>query len=217
MSVVRNSGSGQQRSAPWGCRREVLWGSQLSDRGTGALTKRLPKDVIEVRLKAGGMLLCGTGTRGNRLYFDCPPVQAASTGGGRDRMCRRSELCRLICVSVGRWASAGGSGRGGGIRGWEDDSTGGRDSGLRASGINAACYSLRDRKWDRHIRSPYCHVMRGLRIGFRSAKRNRARNPQMYCTNPRASSPVLSLSNTMVFGVNGSLREASGGDGGAGP
>ena len=37
-----------------GCRREVLWGSALSDKGTGALTERLPLEVIEVQLKAGG-------------------------------------------------------------------------------------------------------------------------------------------------------------------
>ena len=58
-----------------------------------------------------------------------------------------------------------------------------------------------------------CHVMRGLRIGFRNAKRNRARSPEMYCTNHRAWSPLLSLSNSIVFGVNGSSREAFGGVG----
>ena len=63
----------------------------------------------------------------------------------------------------------------------------------------------------RHIRSPCCHVTRGLRIGFRNAKRNRS--PQMYCTNHRASPPLLSLNNSIVFGVNGSLREAFGGVG----
>ena len=134
-------------------------------------------------------------------------------GGGRDRMCWRSKLCRSICVSVGWLASAGRSGRGGGIRRWEDDSTGGRDSGLRASRINAARSSLPDREWDRHIRSPCCHVKRGLRVGFRNAKPNRARSPQMYCTNHRACSPMLSLGNSIVFGVNGSVREAFGGVG----
>ena len=128
-------------------------------------------------------------------------------------MCWRSEVCRSICVSVGWSASGGGSGRGGGIRGWDDDSTGGRDSGLSASRINVARSSLRDRKWDRHIRSPCCHVTRGLRIGFRNARRNRARSPQMYCTNHHAWPPLLSLSNFIVFGVNGSLREAFGGVG----
>ena len=160
-----------------GCRREVLWGSALSDKSTGALTERLPLEVIEVRLKARGVLLCGIGTGGNMLYFDCPPVRCASTGGQKDRMCWRSELCRSICVSV-RWsASGGGTGRGGGIRGCEDNSTGGRDSRLRVSRINASCSSLHDRKWDQHIRSPCCHVTRGLRIGFRNAKRDRARSP----------------------------------------
>ena len=163
-----------------------------------------------MRLKAGGVVLCGTSTSGNRLYFDCPPVRSASTGGGRDRMCWRSELCRSICVSVGWSASGGGSGRGGGIRGREDDSTGGRDCGLRVSRINAARSSLRDKKWDPHIRSPRCHVTRGLRIGFRNAKRNPARSPQMYGTNHHAWSPLLSLSNSILFGVNGSLREAFG-------
>ena len=99
------------------------------------------------------------------------------------------------------------------MRGWEDDSTGGRDSGLRVSRINVARSSLSDRKWDRHIRSPCCHLTRGLRIGFGNAKRNRARSPHMYCTNHRAWSPLLSLSNPIVFGVKGSLREALGGVG----
>ena len=159
------------------------------------------------------MLLCGTGTSGNRLYFDCPPVWFASTGDGRDLTCWWSELCRSICLSVGWSASGGGSGRGGGIRGWEDDSTGGRDSGFSVSRINAARSSLRDRKWDRHIRSPCCHVTRGLRSGFRNAKRNRARSPGMYCTYHHAWSPLLSFGNSIVFGVNGSLREAFGGVG----
>ena len=61
------------------CRREVLWVSALLHRCTGALTKRLPLEVIEVRLKAGWVLLCGTGNGGNRLYFDCQPVLFAST------------------------------------------------------------------------------------------------------------------------------------------
>ena len=152
------------------------------------------------------MLLCGTGTGGNRLYFDCPPVRSASKGDGRDLTCWRSELCRSICVSVGWSASAGGSGRGGGIRGSEDDSTWGRHSGFSVSRIHATRSSLRDKKWDRHIRSPGCHVTRGLRIGLRHAKRNRARGPQMYCTNHRAWSPLLSLTNSIVFGGNGSLR-----------
>ena len=159
------------------------------------------------------MLRCGTVIGGNKLYFDCPPVRSTSTGDGRDLTGWRSELCRSICVSVGWSASGGGSGRGGGIRGWEDNSTGGRDSGFSVSGINAARSSLRDTKWDRHIRSPCCHVTRGLRTGFRNAKRNRARSPQMYRTNHCAWSPVLSLSNSIVFGVNGSLREAFGGVG----
>ena len=159
------------------------------------------------------MLLCGTGTGGNRLYFDCPPVRSASTGGGRDHMCWRSELYRSICVSVGWSASGGGSGQGGGIRVWEDDSTGRRDCGLRVSLINAARSSLRDRKWDRHIQSPCCHVTRRLRIGLRNAKLNRARSPKMHCTNHRAWSPLLSLSNSIVVGVHGLLREAFGGVG----
>ena len=154
----------------------------------------------------GGVPQCGTVTGGHRLYFDCPPVRSASTGNGRDLTCWRSEGCRSICVSVGWSASGGGSGRGGGIRGWGDNSTGGRDSGFSVSRINAARSLLRDRKWDRHIRSPCCHVTRGLRT-------NRARSPQMYCTNHRARSPLLSLSNSIVCGVNGSLREAFGGVG----
>ena len=140
-------------------------------------------------------------------------MRSVSTGNGRDLTCWRSELCRSIYVSVGWSASGGGSGRGGGIRGWEDNSTGGRDSGFIVSRINAARSSLRDRKWDRHIRSPGCHVTRGLRIGFRNAKRNHARSPQIYCMNHRAWSPLLSLSNPILFGVNGSLREAFGGVG----
>ena len=104
--------------------REVLGGIALSDKGTGALTELLPLKVIEVRLKAGGVLLCGTGTGGNRMYFDCPPVRSASTGGRRDRMCWRSEVCQSIYVSVGWSASGGGSGRGGGIWAWEDNSIG---------------------------------------------------------------------------------------------
>ena len=159
------------------------------------------------------MLLCGTVTGGNRLYCDCPRVRSAYAGDGRDLACWRSEFCRSICVSVGWSASGGGIGRGGGIRGWEDNSTGGRDSRFSVSRINAARSSLRDRKRDRHIRSPCCHVTRGLHIGFRNAKRNRARSPQMYCTNHRAWSPQLSLSNSIVSGVNGSLREAFGGVG----
>ena len=120
-------------------------------------------------------------------------------------------LCE--CGLVGIRGGGGGSGRGGGIRGWEDDSTGGRDFGLSVSRIHADCSSLRDRKWDWHIRSPCYHVTRGLRIGFRNAKWNRARSPQMYCTNHRAWPPLLSLSNSIVFGVNGSLRQAFGGVG----
>ena len=157
------------------------------------------------------MLLYGTSTGGNRLYFDCPPVRSASTGDGRDLTCWRLEFCRSICVSVGWSASGGGSGRGGGIQGWEDDSTGGRDSGFSVSRINAARSLLRDRKWDQHIRSPCCHVTRGLRNRFCNAKQNRAPTPEMYCTNHRAWSPLLSLSNSIVFRVNGSLREAFGG------
>ena len=107
----------------------------------------------------------------------------------------------------------GGSGRGGGIRGWEDDSTGGRDSGFSVSRINVARSSLRDRKWDRHIRSPCCHVTSRLRVGFRDAKWNRARSPKMYYPNHRAWWPLLSLSNSIVFGINGSLREDFGGVG----
>ena len=117
-------------------------------------------------------------------------------------------LCKCGLVGI-----RGGSGRGGGIRGWEDNSTRGRDSGFSVSRINAARSSLRDKKLDGHIRSPCCHVMRGLRIGFRNAKRNRARSPRMYCTNHRAWSSLLSLSNSIVFAVNGSLREAFGGVG----
>ena len=44
---VRQRGGG-------GCGREVLGGIALSDRGTGALTKCLPLEVVEVQLKAGG-------------------------------------------------------------------------------------------------------------------------------------------------------------------
>ena len=142
-------------------------------------------------------------------------MRSASTGDGRNLTCWRSKLCRSICVSVGWSASGGGSGRGGGIRGWEDDSTGGRHSGFNVSKINAARSSLRDKKWDWHIRSPCCHVTREWRIGFRNAKRNCARSPQMHCRNHRAWSPLLSLSNSIVFGVNGSLREAFGGVGGS--
>ena len=50
-------------------------------------------------------------------------------------------------------------------------------SRLRVSKINAAHSLLRDKKWDRHIQSPCCHVTRGLHIGFRNAKRNPARRP----------------------------------------
>ena len=85
-------------------------GIALSHTGTGALTERLQMEVIEVRLKAGGVLLCGTSTGGNSPYFDYPPVRSGSTGGGRDRMCWRSELCQSICVSVGWSASSEGSG-----------------------------------------------------------------------------------------------------------
>ena len=159
------------------------------------------------------MLLCGTSTGGNRLYFDYPPVWSTSTSGQSDHMCWQSELCQSICVSVGWSASGGGSGRGDGIRGWENDSTGGRDSRLSVSRIHAARSSLRDTKWDQHIRSPCYHVTTGLRIGFRTAKRNHARSPQMYCTNHRAWPPLPSLGDSIVFGVNGSLREAFGGVG----
>ena len=159
------------------------------------------------------MLLCGTGTGDNKLYFDCPPVWCASTSGPSDRMCWRLELCRTICVIVDWSASGAGSGRGGGIRGWKDNSTGERDSGFGVSKIHAARSSLRDRKWDHHIRSPCCHMTRRLRIGFRNAKRNRAPSPQMYCTNHRAWAPLLSLSNSIVFGVNASLPEAFSGFG----
>ena len=128
-------------------------------------------------------------------------------------MCWRSKLCRSISVKCRLVGIRGRRGRGGGIRGWKDDSIGGRGSRLRVCRINAARSSLRDRKWDRHIRSPCCHVTTGLRIGFRNAKRNHTRSRQMYCTNHRAWSPLLSLSNSIVFGVNGSLREAFGGVG----
>ena len=93
-----------------GSKREVLGCISLSGRGTGALTERLPLELIEVRLKAGEPLLCGTCTGGNKLYFDCPGVCFASTSDRRERMWSRSELCPSICVSV-RWsASGGGSG-----------------------------------------------------------------------------------------------------------
>ena len=65
------------------------------------------------------------------------------------------------------------------MRGWEHDSIGAPDSRLRVSRINAAHSSLRDRKWDGHIRSPSCHVTRGLRIGFRNRKRDRAQPPDV--------------------------------------
>ena len=71
-----------------GCKRELLTGSALSDRGSGALTDRLPLEVIELDSgRGGGVLRCGTVTGGNRLYFDCPPVRSASTGNGRDLTC----------------------------------------------------------------------------------------------------------------------------------
>ena len=127
-----------------GCRREVLGGIALLGGGNAALTERLPLELIEVRLKAwgGGVLLRGKGTGGNRLYFDIPLVWCASTSGQRDRMCWQSELCPSICVSVGGSASRGGSAQGGGIRRWEDNSTGGRDSAFGVSRINAARSSL---------------------------------------------------------------------------
>ena len=56
-------------------------------------------------------------------------------------------------------------------------------------------------------------VTRGLHIGFRNAKQNGARSPRMYCTNNRMWATLLSLSNSIVFGINGSLREAFGGVG----
>ena len=86
--------------------------------------------------------------------------------------------------------------------------------GLSVSRINAARSSLPDKKWDGHIRSPCCHVTRGLRTGFRKAKRNRAPSLRMYCTNHRACPPRLSLGKSVVFGTNFGGR---GGDGGANP
>ena len=168
---------GWQEGSPWGYR--------IIRQGYRALTELLPLELIEVRLKARGVLLCGTCTGGDGLYFDCPPVWFASTRGLRDRMWRRSELCRSISVSVGCLACGGGSGRGGGIRGWEDDSSAGRDFGLRVSKNDATRSSMRERTWDWHIRSPSWHMKSGLRIRFRNAKRNRARSREMYCTNHR--------------------------------
>ena len=103
------------------------------------------------------------------------------------------------------------------MRGWEDDSTRGGDSGLSVFRIKAARSSVRDRKWDWHIGFPCCHVTRGLHIGFCNAKRYRnveryrAQSPYNYCTNQCALPPLLSLSNSIVFAANGSLREAFGG------
>ena len=157
------------------------------------------------------MLRCGTVTGGNRLYFDCPPVRSASTGNGRDLACCRSELCQSIYVSVGWLASGGGSGRGGGIREWGDNSTEGRDSGFRVSTINAARSSLRARKMGSAYPIPLLPCDEGIARWIpQCKKRNHERSPQMYCTNHRAWSPLLSLSNSIVFGVNGSLKEAFG-------
>ena len=167
--------------------------------------------LIEVQLKARWVLLCGTGIGGNRLYCDFPPVWSSLTHGPSESMCSQSELCQSMFVSVDWSASGGGSGQGCGIWGWEDDSTWGRDSRLRVSRIHSARSSLRDRKKDRHIQSTCCHVTSRLHIRFHNAKRNRAQSPAMYCTKHRAWPPLLSLSNSIVFGVNGSLTKAFGG------
>ena len=72
-------------------------------------------------------------------------------------MCWQSELCRSISVGVGWSASGGGKGRAAGIRGWEDDSIGGCDSGLSVDTINEARSWLHDRKLDRHL-VPQCET-----------------------------------------------------------
>ena len=89
----------------------------------------------------------------------------------------------------------------------------GRDCGLSASRINAAHCWLRDKTWDRHMRSPFCPVTRGLRCGFRNAKWNHVRSPHMHGTNQGASPLLLSMNNSIACGVHGSLREAFGGVG----
>ena len=59
------------RPGRWGGggKSEALWDLALSGRGTGALTEGLPLELIEMQLKAAGVLLCGTGTGGNRLIL----------------------------------------------------------------------------------------------------------------------------------------------------
>ena len=57
------------------------------------------------------------------------------------------------------------------------------------------------------MQSPCCHVPKGLRIALGNTERNRTQNPPLYCTNHRAWPTLLSLSNSIVFGVRGSLRE----------
>ena len=89
-------------------------------------------------------------------------------------------------------------------------------SRLSVSRINAQNSSLRDRKWDRHIRSPFCQVTSGLRCGFRNAKRNRAQKSPNVLQKPLCLATIVVPHHSIVFGVKASLREAFGGLGGGG-
>ena len=78
--------------------------------------------------------------------------------------------CGLVSIRGRKWPRRWDMGMGRplnkGVRFW-----------IKCIRINATHSSLRDRKWDRHIRSPFCQVIRGLGCGFRNAKHNRARSP----------------------------------------